>query len=168
MEWVDIVNASDQIIGKTTKKSAHLKGLLHRTVIAEVIDSRGNFLLVRQSPRKQDLGQFVSPMGGHVKSGESEISALKRETAEELGYMDFDYRFVGKLIYNRFVQDHQENHLFIVYEIHTDLCPTLNAESVSFRWFTPRHLKSQLKKFPSQFGAPFLYLTQKLYPGLYR
>ena len=75
-EQVDIVNEQDEVLYSTSKQKAHEKGLLHRTVIAEVVDSKGNFLLVKQSFLKQDSGQFVSPVGGHVQAGESTDQAI--------------------------------------------------------------------------------------------
>ncbi|MEK7510012.1 MAG: hypothetical protein AAB567_00430 [Patescibacteria group bacterium] len=35
MEMVDIVDENDNILSQTTKKEAHEKGLLHRTVISQ-------------------------------------------------------------------------------------------------------------------------------------
>src|SRR3990167_3107395 len=83
-EQVDIVNEKDEVLYNTTKQEAHEKGLLHRTVIAEVVDSKGKWLLVKQASNKQDAGQYVSPVGGHAQAGESTDEAIKREALEEL------------------------------------------------------------------------------------
>lgn len=96
MEYVDIVDESDKVIGKISKQEAHEKGLLHRTVIAEIINSSGEWVLVKQSSYKQDSGQFVSPVGGHVLSGESEDDAIKREAKEEFGIEGFEFKLKGK------------------------------------------------------------------------
>src|SRR5687767_9284467 len=98
-ELVDIVDSECTVLSCATKSEAHQKGLLHRTVIAEVRDSKGNWILVQQSADRQDAGQYVSPVGGHVRAGESDEDALKRETLEEIGLTDFDFVPVGKLIY---------------------------------------------------------------------
>ena len=63
MEYVDIVNENDDIIGSVSKQEAHEKGLLHRTVISEVINTEGKWTLVKQSSDRQDAGQYVSPIG---------------------------------------------------------------------------------------------------------
>ena len=88
-EQVDIVNENNEVIGQADKSEAHQKGLLHRTVISEVINSTGEWLLVKQASDRQDPGQYVSPVGGHMRAGESEISALLREAEEELGIKNF-------------------------------------------------------------------------------
>jgi len=35
--------------------------------------------MVKQASDKQDAGQYVSPVGGHVTSGETDIEALKEK-----------------------------------------------------------------------------------------
>src|SRR3989344_4262031 len=100
-EKVDIVDKNLKVLSHTTKKDAHEKGLLHKTVIAEVTDSKGRFLLVKQASDRQDAGQYVSPVGGHFRSGESDEDALKREAFEELGIKNFEFEYLGKVIFNR-------------------------------------------------------------------
>lgn len=165
-EVVDIVDENDQVLSQTTKADAHAKGLLHRCVIAEVIDSSGRWMMVRHSPHKQDKNQFVSPMGGHIRAGENVEEALKREVLEELGIENFKFKLVGKAIFNRPVNGHIENHLFIVYETFSDLEPTLNDEAVEWKKFSKEELKTALEKTPELFGDAFHFLVKKLYPSL--
>ncbi|MCR4263932.1 MAG: NUDIX hydrolase [Candidatus Roizmanbacteria bacterium] len=163
-EQVDIINEKDEVLYSTSKKQAHETGLLHRTVIAEVVDSGGNFLLVKQSSVKQDAGQFVSPVGGHVQAGESTDNAVKREAFEELGIRDFTCKLKGKCIFNREILGRKENHFFIIYEIHSDQEPILNEESESFQKFSPKELKSALRKTPKMFGDAFFPVIKCSYP----
>src|SRR3989344_1897784 len=167
-EKIDIVNKSLKILYKTTKKTAHRRGLLHKTVIAEVVDSKGKYLLVKQAADRQDPGQYVSPVGGHVRSGESDVDALKREALEELGISDFEYRYSGKTIFHRHVLGRDENHYFVIYEIKSDHKPKLNHESVGYKKFTRSELKKELIKNPGQFGAAFLACPPVMYSGLVR
>lgn len=165
-EIVDIVNEQDNVIGTASKQEAHANGLLHRTVIAEVIDSKGNWLFVKQAANKQDAGKLVSPVGGHVRAGESCEDAIKREALEELGLTDSTYSFKGKLIFNRDVLGHKENHYFIVYEIYSDEEPTLNHESVSSQKLSIDELKLALAATPERFGDAFFPIVHTLYPEL--
>lgn len=41
-EQIDIVDEDCNVLFSTSKREAHAKGLLHRTVIAEIRDSNGN------------------------------------------------------------------------------------------------------------------------------
>jgi len=94
-EQVDIVDEECNVLYSTSKADAHAKGFLHRTVIAEIRDSIGNWILVKQAADRQDAGQYVSPVGGHVQAGETEEEALKREALEEVGFTDFEYELIG-------------------------------------------------------------------------
>ncbi len=165
-EEVDIVDEKDSVLYSTTKHDAHKGGLLHRTVICEVINSKGEFLLTKQSKDRQDPGQYVSPVGGHVQAGESEDDALKREAKEELGIDVAEFNLIGKAIFNRPVKDHQENHYFILYEIMSDEPFTLNHESVSYTSFTTDKLKKDLKENPKMFGDAYLFVVNTFYPHL--
>lgn len=78
MEQVDIIDENLKVLYSCDKSEAHEKGLLHATVIAEVHNSKGEWMLVKQASDKQDAGQYVSPVGGHVAAGESFEDALRR------------------------------------------------------------------------------------------
>ncbi len=166
-ELLDIVNNEGEVVGSTMKSIAHKKGLLHQTVIAEVIDKDRTWTLVKQSESKQDTGQYVSAIGGHVISGESVIHALKREAREEYGLSgNFEFKLIGKNVYNRVIKGNRENHLFIIYEIYTNKKPILDKESVSYKRFAEKDLATELKIHPEKFGPPFLFLINTFYPKL--
>lgn len=167
MEMVDIINQQNEVLYQTSKEEAHQKGLLHRCIIAEVIDSKGNWTLVKQASDRQDADQYVSPVGGHIKAGESETEALAREALEEMGLTIFASKFIGKAILNREVIGRKENHLFILYEIYTDQTPTLNHESVAYEKFTVTQLKKEIKSNPTKFGQAFHFVMEKFYSGLF-
>ena len=149
-----------------TKTEAHERGLLHRTVISELINAKGEWVLVQQAADRQDAGRYVSPMGGHVHAGERVEDALKREVLEELGIEGFSYCFVGKAIYRRHVLGRDENHYFLLYESFSDNELTLNAESVGFKKFTVRELKEALQTAPGKFGEAFHFVLNTFYPDL--
>jgi len=162
-EMVDIVDKNLNIIKTVTKKEAHEKGLLHCTVIGELVNSKRKYLFVRQAKHKQDPGQFVSPMGGHVLSGEPLEAAFKREMKEELGMKDYAFEFIGKFIYNRHVKEHIENHYFIVYLIHSDEEVILNEESVQYMWINLEDFKNDLKKNPKKYAPQMKIIFEKFF-----
>ena len=166
-ELVDIVDQEDKIIGSSMKSKAHQEGLLHRTVIGEVIGTNRIWTVVEQSESKQDTGQYVSAVGGHVKSGESIIDALKREAKEEYGLSGkFKFKLIGKKVYNRSVKGSLENHYFIIFEIYTNKKPILDEESVNYKRFSEKDLSKELKEHPEKFGPPFIFLINSFYPQL--
>ncbi len=166
MELVDIVDKDLNIIDTVPKQEAHEKGLLHKTVIAEIINSKGEMILIQQNTHKQDAGRWVSPVGGHVTAGESDEDALKRETLEECGISDFTFSLKGKAIYNRDVNGKQENHYFIVYELYSDASLTLNEESMNYQAFSKENLLRLLKENHNQFGEAFHFVVHTFYPEL--
>ncbi|HLL61014.1 MAG TPA: NUDIX domain-containing protein [Candidatus Nitrosocosmicus sp.] len=165
-EIVDVVDEKLNIISRVPKAEAHKRGLLHKCVIAEIFDSKGNWTLVQQSAHKQDKGQYVSPVGGHVSAGESNEEALKREVFEEAGLKNFSFTYKGQVIFNRKLGNKIENHLFIVYEISSNEKLVLNEESVGYKRFSNDELKSLLKKSPNKFGDAFHIVIKTFYSEL--
>lgn len=163
MEQVDIIDESNQVLYQASKQDAHQIGLLHRTIIAELIDPQGRWILVKQAADRQDAGQYVSPVGGHIRAGESEIEALKREAREELGLTDFTYKYIGRAIFKREVLGRIENHYFILYEITTSQEPVLNHESTDFRRFSKAELRDLLARKPHLFGNAFRFVLNTFY-----
>ena len=161
MEQVDIVDNNQKTLYTISKSDAHLKGLLHKTVISEVVSSQGKILLVKQSSHKQDAGQFVSPIGGHVSAGESNDQALMREAKEEIGIENFKFKLLGSFIFNRQVIGRHENHFFIIYKITSDSNPILNDESSDFKWFTKKEIAQGMSKDRKMFGDAFYPIWEK-------
>lgn len=162
-ERIPIVTNSGKIVGSIDKHEAHIKGVLHPVIIAELIDSQGNFTLVKQAPDRQDPGQFVSPVGGHIRDGESEVEALIREAQEEIGILPIQYKRIGQAVYNRRVLDRQENHLFIVYEIYSDEKPILNYEAIEYRVFTKHEIDKLTQSKNPMFGDAFYFVWESFY-----
>jgi len=165
-EWVDVIDKDGKVLRKVLKSEAHKTGVLHRCVVCEIRDSSGNWILVKQASHKQDAGQYVSPVGGHVKAGETDEQALKREVFEETGITNFKSKLLGKMPFNRKVLGRQENHLFLVYEIYSDQTPIVNEESVHFKAFTEKELVKKLKSSPKEFGNVFFVVLEEFYPDL--
>ncbi|MBI2656673.1 NUDIX domain-containing protein [Candidatus Woesearchaeota archaeon] len=85
VEYVDIVDDDDNVIGKATWKEMMDKSLLHRTSNVIVFNSKGKLFVhkraatVRLYPSMYDI-----KIGGSVRAGESYEDAAKRELFEEV------------------------------------------------------------------------------------
>lgn len=166
-ELVDILDEQERVIQTITKRTAHEKGLLHACVVSEVIDSGGRWLLTLQAADRQDAGQWVSPVGGHVTAGETYEQALLRESAEEVGLKGgLAYEYVGKAIFNRTVIGRRENHLFVMYKIFSDAPPILNNESVKCAYFNEKEISQKLLDHPQFFGDAFHFVVRNFFPHL--
>lgn len=162
-ELVDIVDESGRVLGQMLKTQAHADGSLHKTVIGCL--RKGNtWRLVKQASDRQDAGQLVNPVGGHVKAGESDVDALLRECEEEIGTRNITYAEVGRARFHRQVIGRDENHLFIVYELWTDDPITLNHEAESIHAFKSDDLKVKIANEPTLFGDAYYFVLEQFYP----
>jgi 8-oxo-dGTP pyrophosphatase MutT (NUDIX family) len=162
-EILDIIDESGKILLQATKEEAHKRGLLHKIVIG-YIRYGDDWALVSQAAYKQDAGQLVAPVGGHVKAGEPEEDALLRESEEEIGTRNINFRLIGRAIFHRQVIGRDENHLFVVYEISTDDEVVLNQEAVSIERLTSSELKKAIIERPQRLGDAFYFVLENFYP----
>ena len=162
-ELVDIIDEQGNVLRQAMKSEAHAHGWLHRTVIGYVRYG-DDWALIRQSSHKQDAGQLVAPVGGHVEAGESVEDALLRESEEEIGTRNITYDHIGTVRFHRQVIGRDENHMFYVYEIETDDEIILNHESEEILRFTRAELKKALSTDPKNFGDAYYFILEKFYP----
>ncbi len=162
-ELVDIVDEKGVVLRQAMKSEAHEHGWLHKTVIGGVVTNDG-VALVRQSSDRQDAGQLVMPIGGHVLAGESNDDALLREAEEEIGTKDITFKLVGVRRFHRTVLGRDENHLFIIYEVRVHGEVKLGPEADTYEQFTIEELKRLLKEEPASFGDAYWFELEHFYP----
>jgi 8-oxo-dGTP pyrophosphatase MutT (NUDIX family) len=163
-EEVDIVDDDGRILRQSLKTQAHKNGDLHKTVIG-YLKYDEDWALVRQAADRQDAGQLVAPVGGHVKSGESDLEALFREAEEEIGTRHISHKHVGNARFHRQVIGRNENHLFITYEIMTGEPISLGPEAITIERFTKNQLKQALVERPRDFGDSYYFILERFYPS---
>lgn len=162
-ETVDILDENNNVVKKALKTDAHKYGWKHKTVIGYLKSGRDCYL-VRQASDKQDAGQLVAPVGGHVKAGESEVEALLRECEEEIGTRNIKYKRIGSKVFHRKVIGRDENHLFALYEIETNDPIKLGDESVAIVRFSTRELKLTIRENPEKIGDAHYFILESFYP----
>lgn len=164
-ELVDIVDEDGRVLRQAMKSEAHRHGWLHKTVIGHFRNG-DDWLLVRQAADRQDAGQLVSPMGGHVRAGEPDIAAMFREIEEELGIRNVRHKHIGTVRFHRQVIGRDENHLFINYEVWTDDEFVLGNEAVALERFTTDGFRQAFAQTPEEFGDSLYFAVEHLYPFL--
>jgi isopentenyldiphosphate isomerase len=86
MEFLDIVNENDEIIGVASKEDIYKKLLCHRIVHVLIFNNEAKMFLQKRSTTVSFCPDFWSTaVGGHVDTGESYEQAALREYTEELG-----------------------------------------------------------------------------------
>jgi isopentenyl-diphosphate Delta-isomerase len=96
MEYLDIVNEKDEVIGKEERNKAHENHLLHRAIVILISNDKDEILLqLRKSTKKQYPLFWASSVGAHVTSGENPMHCALREMKEEIG-INAGIEYVGK------------------------------------------------------------------------
>jgi isopentenyl-diphosphate delta-isomerase type 1 len=86
MEWLDVVDENDVVIGRERRGVIHARGLMHRSAQVLVFNSGGELFLQKRSAFKDEFpGLWDSSAAGHLDAGEDYIDCARRELAEELG-----------------------------------------------------------------------------------
>ncbi len=86
VEFLDVVDEYDAVIGTAPKEDIYKKSLRHRIVHVLIFNTEGKMLLqLRNSNLRFCPDHWSTAVGGHVQSGESYEQAALREYQEELG-----------------------------------------------------------------------------------
>ena len=86
-EYIDILNDSGKISGKTCLKSdAHKNGFFHQSAHIWIFDKNKNILIQKRASDKDTFPNLWDiSVAGHISSGELPIDAAIREVEEEVG-----------------------------------------------------------------------------------
>lgn len=160
-EFVIVVNAADEELGREEKMQAHRTPVLHRAFSVFVLDDRGAMLLQRRAAGKyHSAGLWSNACCGHPRPGETAIHAAARRLQEEMGFecalfpagtVSYSVDVGGGLRENEF------NHVFVGL-FSGDAKPD-PAEVSAWRWATPDTLGEtrveQRLDFTPWFGVVF-------------
>ncbi len=99
LEYLDIVDINDDVIGKASKDDVYQKLLRHRIAHVLIFKQDGEMVLQKRSGKVSFCpNHWSTAVGGHVQTGESYEEAALREYQEELGTRSI-LEFVGKDYY---------------------------------------------------------------------
>lgn len=86
IEYLEVVDENNQVVGISSRKEIHEKGLRHRSVHIFIFNTQGELYLQKRSPHKDQYPEhWDTSAAGHTDPGESPIDAAQRELKEELG-----------------------------------------------------------------------------------
>ncbi len=85
IEYVDVVDANNNIITQAPKDSVHAKNLLHRSSHILIAYKNTIFLQLRSKHKQQFPNQWDTSVAGHLIAGENYYQCAVRETQEEIG-----------------------------------------------------------------------------------
>jgi isopentenyl-diphosphate delta-isomerase type 1 len=85
-EFLEVVDAGNQVIGIASRHEIHERGLRHRSVHIFIFNTQGELYLQKRSPSKDQYPEhWDTSAAGHTDPGESPREAAQRELREELG-----------------------------------------------------------------------------------
>ncbi|MFH1054494.1 MAG: NUDIX domain-containing protein [Candidatus Altiarchaeota archaeon] len=128
MEYFDVVDEDDNVVGVATRQDCHKKKLLHRSVMFFVLDQKGRIFVNKRSKDKEFFGGMWSiVLGGHVESGERYDRAVMREAEEEAGIRAAPFK-IG--FFKKRMPEEKEN--VSVYGFRVDNKPRLLSGEIEF------------------------------------
>ena len=151
-EIFDIVDESDEVIGRKPRSEVHRLGLQHRAVHVLVFNARGELFLQKRSMQKDCFpGAWDSSAAGHLDSGESYDDCAVRELREELGLSVAEpLRRLFKLA--ACVETGQE-HVW-VYRCQAEGPFALHPEEIERGgWFSPEAIQRWIVERPEEFAS---------------
>ncbi|MBU1202279.1 MAG: NUDIX domain-containing protein [Nanoarchaeota archaeon] len=158
MEFLDVVDESDNVVGNASKVDIYKKSLRHRIVHILIFNNKGEMALQLRSAKVSYCPlHWSTAVGGHVSSGESYEQAGMREYKEELGTtskLEFFSKdpYVGEGTPNKFLATFKTT-------FNGPFHPDLNdVEEVSF--FTIEQIKKMIRR-GEKFHPELLFLLKK-------
>jgi len=160
-EIFDVVNDSDEVIGRQPRSEVHRLGLKHRATHVLVFNSRGEVFLQKRSMQKdRQPGVWDSSASGHVDSGEEYDACATRELREEIGLvltqpLERMFKVAGC--------EETDQEFVWVYRCQSDGPFDLNAEEIERGdWFAPEKVTQWIRERPQDFAPAFVFIWSKL------
>lgn len=83
-ELLNVYDEAGRVVGAQPRSAARASGLAVGAVNVLVLNERGEVLLQRRPPDKENGGRWDKSVGGHVSAGEEFDTTAVREAGEEL------------------------------------------------------------------------------------
>ena len=155
IEWLDIVNDDDVIVGRAPRDVIHREGHKHRAVHILLSNSQGEWFVQKRSDTKDtNPGLWDTSAAGHVDSGESYRACAIRELNEELGIAVGEAELVSC---GRLTPLEETGFEFVeMFRVVSDQSLILEADEIADgRWLDPDALSGWMCSTPHEFTSVF-------------
>lgn len=162
-EIFDVVNERDEVVGHSTRREVHSRGLRHRAVHVLVFNVRGQVFLQKRSMAKDTApGCWDSSCSGHLDAGEDYLPAAMRELVEEIGLKIAGPHLLVPVLHSMACED-TSNEFVWVYRLNAEGPFVLNpAEIERGEWFAPAAVTQAIAERPAEYARSFRYLWTKM------
>jgi isopentenyldiphosphate isomerase len=160
-EIFDVVDASDQVVGRRSRGEVHRLGLMHRATHVLVFNSRGEvFLQQRSLAKDRQPGLWDSSASGHLDAGESYDACAARELREELGIATV--AALERLFKVPASPQTDQEHVWI-YRVKAEGPFQLNPEEIrGGAWFSPDAVTEWMAARPGDFAGTLLLIWPRI------
>lgn len=160
MEYFDVVDENDEVIGRASRKEVHDNHLIHRAVTVWIFNSKGELYMAQRSRHKdKNPLKWQAPASGHVDSGETYKEAAIRELKEECE-IECDIHFEFKI--KVFSDDQKEFFELYTCQFKGDTIePTEEFERSEF--MSIDKINAMIKKDRTQFRDAFLLMFDQYF-----
>ena len=154
-EIFDVVDERDRVIGQSSRREVHEKGLFHRAVHVLILNHSNKIFLQKRSMAKDvHPGCWDSSASGHLDKGEDYLPAIEREIQEELGVQaPRDLRFLFKLEPSR---DNGWEFVKVYTGLHSGPFKLNPAEISEGQWWTSEEVAQSIRSSPGIWASSFL------------
>lgn len=163
VEMLPIVQKNGIVSAQAPREYCHSGTMLcHPTVHMHIINRYEKLYLQKRAENKNLCpGMWDTAVGGHVAYGETLSEALFRESAEELGFYDFNPIYLKSYIFNSDVEQELVNIFAAVgnFELHPD-----NDEVSEGRYWSMEEIEDNMGKgvFTPNFELEFPEMKRTL------
>lgn len=142
-EYLEIVDAGDQVIGRALRSECHGNPqLIHRVAHVLVFDRQGRVLLQKRAMSKDvQPGKWDTSVGGHLDLGETYAEAARREMFEELGIAGLPLTFLHAY---QMRSDFESENVATFTAQHEGPFPFSAVEIEEVRFWTPQEIDAAL------------------------
>jgi isopentenyl-diphosphate delta-isomerase type 1 len=160
-EIFDVVNESDEVIGKRPRSEVHRLGLMHRATHVLVFNKRGKVYLQKRSMKKdRQPGLWDSSASGHVDSGEDYDACAVRELHEEIG---LQVSQVPRRLFKLAASPETDQEHVWVYLCEADGPFRLHPDEIERGdWFEPEQVTRWMKERPDEFASALLVIWKRV------
>jgi isopentenyl-diphosphate Delta-isomerase len=157
MEYVILVDETDQPLGTMEKIEAHRRALLHRAFSVFIFNSRGEMLLQQRAQEKyHSAGLWTNACCSHPRPGEDTRAAALRRLQEELGFttdLQKLFEFTYRTAFDNGLTEFEFDHVFIgTYD--QEISPD-RAEVSDYRYQSLPEIEAELLSAPTTFTSWF-------------
>tara|TARA_B110000305_G_C19425579_1_gene633411 strand:+ start:1171 stop:1680 length:510 start_codon:yes stop_codon:yes gene_type:complete len=160
-EYLDVVDAEDEVIGLERRSRIHKLKKRHRAVHIFIFNAKKEMFLQKRSAIKDTSPNlWNSSVSGHVDTGEEYEVAAIREIKEEVGIQE---ELELKPLLKIHARTETEHEFVWLYRCDYDGEMVLDEEEVAEgKWLMVEDIDDWIRKTPEQFSRPFRFIWSQL------